>query len=343
MDYLTVDGEEIAASVDTAWHDFLSDAVGTVACTVSQSVDITSRFRAKPFGQPLLQEGESASSWIKSLGYRSLHLADPSHYVRARHYSAVAATWTSCDPIFPTAKPYAYTPSPATQADPTGLYPTYVGCEKDKAERLGACCHKFAPTSLDSKKVKACMRRSPFGMRSFDDADVDWFLELLQGLCSKAGKQNSVCVRCADENGLSPSWTCPKHPCRDIAGLWGIAMPDAVVPAPPTGPDRVRCDLDTILDEDCSGARIDANGGTCSCGIIICDVAFYDPRQNLCAIYFHELSHCSGLGHKGGHELPQGVHMDRYLDFVYKLGCCACMAALGDDNCGTECERLKPR
>ena len=80
--------------------------------------------------------------------------------------------------------------------------------------------------------------------------------------------------------------------------------------------------------------------GTSQCNAIFIN-DYYKQWQSICAVFYHELAHCSKLGHKEGEQPPDPkIKVPRTLDFIYKLGCCMCVVTKGHGKCGPECDRV---
>ncbi len=108
--YYTIDGQMIGYKTAAGRRDFLTDALGSVTAEVDQT-GATKTFdgRYKPYGGDLSTTGARGSyGWVGSWGYRGTGLSASSHYVRARHYSSIAAQWISIDRLWPYQRSYSY-------------------------------------------------------------------------------------------------------------------------------------------------------------------------------------------------------------------------------------------
>ena len=346
--YYTVDGQMIGYKTAAGRKDFLTDALGSVTAEVD-STGATKTFdgRYKPYGGDLSSTGTRGSyGWIGSWGYRETGLIASAHYVRGRHYMARSATWTSKDHFFVTESPYGYVNGRAMRRDDrSGWKPEIIGDEPGKSI-LSNCCKDMA--RLKDKdvrnKIKECMKNNYPGTGVFDAiATIDWFLDVLEGYCTGTGKRpdrkvpnNNVCIYLGKEGGELPNWPgdCP-NPCKE--GFWAYTFPS---PDPhDTLPKGQWCKLKDIFNK-CEPPR--GPGAKCSCTIAFCESGFNNGWQSPCAVLYHELAHCTGLGHDEVKPPPKGFGKPstRDLDFVYKLGCCICRV-VKEGSCGIECDRVK--
>jgi hypothetical protein len=105
--------------------DYLSDALGSVTATVSQSPAVVNTYRYKPYGAQLSKTGAGADpkfTWVGTRGYRDTGRPSSDKYVRARHCGTAQAAWTTCDRTWPIERAYEYSRGRATSsADFTGL------------------------------------------------------------------------------------------------------------------------------------------------------------------------------------------------------------------------------
>lgn len=134
-----------SAAMPSQKTELLRDAIGSVVrtTTLNGSAGLTQRFAS--YGSRLAavpQLGTDArSGWAGSWGYRRSSLPFSDEYVRARHLSSVAGSWSTRDRIWPRQPAYGYMRGrPHWGADPSGL----GGCPGD-----GCCCQ---PTSLTFEK-----------------------------------------------------------------------------------------------------------------------------------------------------------------------------------------------
>jgi RHS repeat-associated protein len=363
--YDTIDGRIRSESTGGTRTGYLPDALGSVTAT-TQAGAVVNTYRYKPYGTQLAKTGGAGDPkflWIGQWGYRS---SEPGCYVRMRHYSMNTGNWNSQDPVWLLLEMQAYGYRSATvKADPSGLSPEYVGCDDYKSE-IGKCCDKVKPGGELEEKVKQCMKASfafawppkPSGQwdndnnKAFDAFFGELFGAIMRG-CSGQDNADRICIRCA-KSGIIPSWSndCP-NPCE--SGSWAYSYPSpGRVWRKPEGLDveglsrwQDFCGVFPYAHDECLAA-LRGNGKACSCGIVLCFQSTpYGDRvggegalESLCAIMYHELSHCSSLGHKFK-DSHRGA--PRELDFVYKLGCCICkLTSPGTpyDNCGVECDRL---
>lgn len=352
--YNTVNGQILGETSSSGARpvDYQLDALGSVVGTIKTNGTLENTYRWAGYGQQVSKTGigsDPTFQWVGGWGYRK---TDALSYVRRRHLAQKHASWSSVDSFWPYQPQLRYAhSSPVSYADASGLAPEFIGCDGVKGAKLSDCCRKMAPGSLDRTKVKECMKRKGFGFPyPVLDSDVDWFLDVIQRYCSGTGANdgsNRVCVRCGGPDNDLPSWPskCP-NPCKTTKNLWGIAYPPGPQPLPAGIKDR--CELVEYgpPGPECSDIYKGPTGRKCACSVVICDRAFTNLAEpgiqieTPCAILYHELAHCSTLGHPAGEEPIPGIDMSRSLDFVYKLGCCICKANYGEDQCGKECSRI---
>ena len=344
--YYTVDGQIVAYKKNGVRKDFLTDALGSVTAEVDQTgTNKVFDGRYKPYGSTLSSTGSRGSyGWVGTWEYRAIGLAAAGLYVRARHYSSVSGAWATRDPLWPSQSSYGYANSmPTRKRDLLGTKPDFIGDSKSK---LSGCCdklisglNKVPPSGISIRdQIKKCMSTgSSYSDPFTNDEALNYFINLLAGLCSSAAGSPSVCVRL---QGDLPK-NCPgANDCDTVPGLWGYTFPPEDRHGKPPGIDS--CKLTEYWDHRCPQVHTGTNKAPCSCSIVICDRSFVDYNdQSPCAILFYEMGHCSGFGHTGGETgLPPGITLDsRMLDFIYKLGCCVCTALNGRDSCGSECSK----
>ena len=122
--YISVNGRMISEVTDGVILDYVPDALGSIHSVIDQDANVVKTMRYKPYGEVLSRSGTVADrhyQWVGSYGYRATFAPSSSHYVRARHYSATAGSWTTVDPLWPDESAYGYTSGRATQwIDVTG-------------------------------------------------------------------------------------------------------------------------------------------------------------------------------------------------------------------------------
>jgi len=142
--YHTVDRVILGQTASGVRTQFLSDALGSVTCTVADDGSTQNTYRYKPYGGALAKTGVASDpkfAWVGGWGYRTCRSAMPSHYVRARHYDSSLSTWSSIDKLWPSVKPYAYAGlQPISRLDPTGLAP----CDLLVKATFGYDCSSFS-------------------------------------------------------------------------------------------------------------------------------------------------------------------------------------------------------
>lgn len=113
---------ETTAGVITS---YLTDALGSVTATVSQSQAVENTYRYKPYGATLAQTGSNPNPgflWTGDTGSRPTGLAQSGQYNRLRHYSETVGGWTTTDPLWPPQLAYTYVGGRVvTTIDPSGL------------------------------------------------------------------------------------------------------------------------------------------------------------------------------------------------------------------------------
>src|SRR2546423_9960019 len=125
--YYTVNGEIIGEKTGAnARIDYLTDALGSVTGTVSQSAQVVNTYRHKPYGAQLAKTGvgaDPANRWVGQHGYRQTGKKWSDVYVRARHYDSLSGRWNSVDPLWPKQAPYGYvSANPIGSVDRSGMY-----------------------------------------------------------------------------------------------------------------------------------------------------------------------------------------------------------------------------
>lgn len=123
--YYTYNGRIRGESASGIGTDYLTDALGSVTATVSQSQVVENTYRYKPYGATLAKTGTAPDPgflWSGDTGSRPTGLAQSGQYNRARHYSSSAANWSSVDRIWPEVPAYSYAAgNPVRFIDVTGL------------------------------------------------------------------------------------------------------------------------------------------------------------------------------------------------------------------------------
>ncbi len=344
--YFTVQGEIIGEKASGGSRvDYLTDALGSVTATVDQNAQVINNYRYKPYGAQLAKTGAGADPrfrWVGGRGYRLSGMRFSDVYVRARHYASLEGRWATMDPSRHGQRDYLYSSaSPCTHTDSSGRWIDFL-CGGDDKQRISDCCSKLPRTDVpaDSEsvaKIIRCMAKKGWEDPFTNEADIVWFLRKMSGFCDSPGSR--VCVRCFDRNDNYPGWpTDCWNPCKDRNHIYyGYTSADA--PSVPAGLLE-RCDLRLILEDRCEKLMQDDAGKPCDCGIILCSRGIWGSDPGPCAVLWHELMHCTGIGHLKGGEVDPRIRISRKLDFIYKLSCCICVAAEGQDKCGEECKRF---
>ena len=109
--YISVGGRIISEVTDGVILDYVPDALGSIHSVIDQDANVVKTMRYKPYGEVLSRSGTVADrhyQWVGTYGYRATFAPSSSHYVRARHYSATAGSWTTVDPLWPDENAYGY-------------------------------------------------------------------------------------------------------------------------------------------------------------------------------------------------------------------------------------------
>jgi RHS repeat-associated protein len=346
--YFTVQGEIVGEKAAGGSRvDYLTDALGSVTATVDSNAQVVNTYRYKPYGAQLEKTGAGTDPrflWVGSWGYRQTVRQFSDTYIRARTYSQRPARWTSRDPARSHVNPYQYANgSPCQFRDSSGLKVDFL-CQDGDKEKLKDCCSLLPPNSKTGSpnardRIKKCMAGKSLDWDPLfgNTDDIDWFLDQMLKYCGDTTFR--VCVRCFNAVDEYLGW--PKNcwnPCKDRRRYYGYTFADAR--NVPKGLLE-RCDLDVNLDPiPCPEAIQDNNGAPCDCGIVLCSRGVWGADTGPCAVFWHELMHCTGIVHKGEREVDPRIRIARRLDFIYKLTCCLCIETKGKENCGEECKRL---
>jgi len=327
--------------------DYMTDTLGSVTGTVNSSQAVMNTYRYKPFGELLAKTGTGSDPkfmWNGGTQSRRTGIAYTEQYNRARHYGTRQGQWTTVDPLWPRERAYGYCMErPVSKADPFGLSVDFNGC--GSSSPLKDCCKDLsgkAPAGVFDK-VLACMKdKGRDDERSGNPNTITYFVKMILGFCDSSTGSPKVCVRCEGDGGSLPGWpkNCP-NPCTK--GYWGYSYPKPPKIEHLLPPDF--CGLWVYnTSPSCATAEMfkDSQGKPgCDCTVAMCSSGQNNEIQKGCAVLFHEIAHCQGLGHLGGEPLPPGVFISRPMDFIYKLGCCLCLVMDPSKSCGEECDRLK--
>jgi RHS repeat-associated protein len=130
--YISVGGRMISEVTDGVILDYVPDALGSIHSVIDQDHNVVKTMRYKPYGEVLSRSGTVADrhyQWVGSYGYRATFAPSSSHYVRARHYSAAAGSWSTVDPLVPRQPAYRYVRGrPTRNTDPQGLCDPATAC-----------------------------------------------------------------------------------------------------------------------------------------------------------------------------------------------------------------------
>jgi RHS repeat-associated protein len=131
----------ISEITDGVILDYVPDALGSIHSVIDQDANVVKTMRYKPYGEVLSRSGTVADrhyQWVGSYGYRSTFAPSSSHYVRARHYSATAGSWSTVDPLWPRESAYGYVGGRVSAAiDPRGTAP--ITGPGGPGNNFGAC------------------------------------------------------------------------------------------------------------------------------------------------------------------------------------------------------------
>jgi RHS repeat-associated protein len=108
--YITANGMMLGEVTNGVMRNYGTDALGSVVATYSNGA-LENTYAYKPYGSTLAKTGTVADPsflWNGGRGYRAVALQMATHYVRARHYSAVSSQWTTVDSVWPRQPPYSY-------------------------------------------------------------------------------------------------------------------------------------------------------------------------------------------------------------------------------------------
>jgi len=129
--FISVGGRIISEVTDGVILDYVPDALGSIHSVIDQDANVVKTMRYKPYGEVLSRSGTVADrhyQWVGTYGYRATFAPSSSHYVRARHYSATAGSWTTVDPLWPDESAYGYVGGkPVAFSDYSGKQATATG------------------------------------------------------------------------------------------------------------------------------------------------------------------------------------------------------------------------
>jgi RHS repeat-associated protein len=239
--YISVGGRMISEITDGVILDYVPDALGSIHSVIDQDANIVKTMRYKPYGEVLSRSGTVADrhyQWVGSYGYRATFAPSSSHYVRARHYSATAGSWTTVDPLWPQESAYAYVGGRSTAGiDPSGHRPLRYpdgrnyGCTSypccyhntgywaDQCKKTGnkfTCCAASVSTFIclsvtdfeDACTVRTILFEGSTGMLGIKGSFKDYCDMSVIDPCSAADAfdcQNS-CMRWGHEVKRDPLW-----------------------------------------------------------------------------------------------------------------------------------------
>ena len=118
--YYTIESEIIGERTPgLGRREYMPDALGSVTATIVGSAK-ENDYKYKPYGLVLSSSivgTDPSFLWVGTLGYKRGQSS--SFYVRARHYTAVRASWLSVDTLWPMDALYAYSSNPVGVSDPS--------------------------------------------------------------------------------------------------------------------------------------------------------------------------------------------------------------------------------
>jgi RHS repeat-associated protein len=137
--YISVNGRMISEITDGVILDYVPDALGSIHSVIDQDANVVKTMRYKPYGEVLSRSGTVADrhyQWVGSYGYRATFAPSSSHYVRARHYTATAGSWSTVDPLWPGESAYGYVKGRVSRGiDPSGLACATPDCNSTPADK----------------------------------------------------------------------------------------------------------------------------------------------------------------------------------------------------------------
>jgi hypothetical protein len=174
---LCLEGMVLAEKVLENCPDFVPDASGNLV-GVYQGDYMYANAAYDGFGKVLDSWNMSTFTnftWGGGYGYRQTDLAYSSVYVRARHYSNLAAGWTTRDPLWPSEMPYGYVNGRVPgRVDPSGMIVyTTKGCDGKMQTAILYQMKKLNSIMQDSTPVK--------GINGSESQIYDGFIECLTG------------------------------------------------------------------------------------------------------------------------------------------------------------------
>ena len=162
----------ISEITDGVILDYVPDALGSIHSVIDQDANVVKTMRYKPYGEVLSRSGTVADrhyQWVGTYGYRATFAPSSSHYVRARHYTATAGSWTTVDPLWPDEKAYGYVGGRVTRStDPTGTQICAIGALLDPCSQyrlapgiaiIKCDCHVcYKPFPGDPPGIEKCVK-----------------------------------------------------------------------------------------------------------------------------------------------------------------------------------------
>jgi RHS repeat-associated protein len=348
--YYSVEGRMLGSGSGGGRTDYLSDALGSVTATVSQSPAVVNTYRYKPYGAQLSKTGAGADpkfTWVGTRGYRDTGRPSSDKYVRARHYGTRQASWTTTDPLWPSQHGYSYANlSPSVRIDASGMLVRMTQplgrCDASYKLVVPKTCSDLLPKLEVTGSARqqlhdqlfCCIQPKVPGFVQYPESGhryVDAVIDLFTKVC-KHGDVWNVCFTCID----SPAQDLKIGPCiREFPDQSGIPCKDrpeqnfrpgavAIVPladnvgSPPT---RYLPTNDTgvfpftrIRDAYSCYFKQQVN---CGAQVMVCE--WHGTDDWVQQMVLHELVHVLGL-HHGGSPGTDAY----YKDVVFATACCLC-------------------
>jgi RHS repeat-associated protein len=329
----------ISEVTDGVILDYVPDALGSIHSVIDQDANVVKTMRYKPYGEVLSRSGTIADrhyQWVGSYGYRATFAPSSSHYVRARHYSATAGSWTTVDPLVPRQPAFGYVGGRASRfTDSTGLKITVEpGCANGK-NGLGSipeCCKNFRNSMLPGGSlpkhalpaIQKCLAEKGFGgISGVTDVQLEKLLRKFGSLCSDSSQQ-SIHVTCPGDKNLPPAC----NPCKPGVGA------TTIVPLPNgEGEDKhIRLPGCGWIYAKPTDPCYPIDPGQNRCTVINC--GNWSP-SSVCTMLFHEAIHCMGSGGPKDHDNMKIPH----TDIIYAVSCCVCefLNGKGSSACSSDC------
>ena len=320
--YQTVCGQILSGMTGGVVTTYLSDALGSATATTNAAGAILNLYRHKPYGSRQSKSGSSPDpkyQWVGLPGYRAQALSASDSYVRARHYAAMAGTWTSRDPEWPSEKAYVYSESnPTSLKDPTGRH---VKFPRPCSQSVGGKSLKSCYDDL----ANALHRQTPQQRQQIVKDCVTGVLGVPGDLLDRLDKvllqsKINACVYCRGAGGKFPGLPPECNIIIDqICNKWTPGSVDVAYTCPPVIPVLQNC-LDAVKRAGCDCLTIFCEG----------DITRNVNSSECCRyVPLHELIHCVT-----GHPHAQNVDQIKSPDWLTTVALCLCRKLFPGENCG---------